>query len=102
MAGSREPRREQPRPRSHSSVAVSSSPGGADEEFLAERLATIPARGHPAIRHVRTRSLLDELDWRLDMGSGLTTAAERKFLDAIRDARRELTVDTLDYRVVRP
>jgi hypothetical protein len=63
---------------------------------------TVPAHGHPPIRHVRTRSLLDEIDWRLDMGSRLTTAAERKLLDAIRDARRELTVDALDYRVVRP
>jgi hypothetical protein len=67
-----------------------------------EKLVTVPGRGHPPIRHVRTRSLLDELDWRLDMGPGLTAAAERKFLDAIRDARRELTVDVLDYRVVRP
>jgi hypothetical protein len=63
---------------------------------------TVQGRGHPPIRHVRTRSLLDELDWRLDVGPGLTTAAERKFLDAIREARRELTVDVLDYRVVRP
>jgi hypothetical protein len=63
---------------------------------------TVPGRGHPPIRHVRTRSLLDELAWRLDMGPGLTAAAERKFLDAIREARRELTVDVLDYRVVRP
>jgi hypothetical protein len=69
---------------------------------LAEDLVTVPGHGHPPIRHVRTRSLLDELDWRLDMGPGLTAAAERKFLDAIRDARRELTVDALDYRVVRP
>jgi hypothetical protein len=63
---------------------------------------TVQGRGHPPIRHVRTRSLLDELDWRLDMGPGLTVGAERKFLDAIREARRELTVDVLDYRVVRP
>jgi hypothetical protein len=102
MAGSRKPRWEQPRPRSNSSVVVSSSPGGGDGESLAEELVTVPARGHPPIRHVRTRSLLDELEWRLDMGPRLTTAAERKFLDAIRDARRELTVDVLDYRVVRP
>lgn len=81
---------------------VSSSPASGDSESLAEELVTVPARGHPPIHHVRTRSLLDELDWRLDMGSGLTTAAERKFLDAIRDARRELTLDVLDYRVVRP
>lgn len=63
---------------------------------------TVPGLGHPPIRHVRTRSLLDELDWRLEMGPGLTAAAERKFLDAIRDARRELAIDALDYRVVRP
>jgi hypothetical protein len=103
MAGSRKPRWEQPRARSHLSVVVSSPPEEAgDEESLAEELVTVPGHGHPPIRHVRTRSLLDELDWRLDMGPGLTAAAERKFLDAIRDARRELTVDALDYRVVRP
>jgi hypothetical protein len=72
------------------------------DESLAEELVTVPGRGHPPIRHVRTRSLLDEIDWRLDMGSRLTAAAERKLLDAIREARRELTVDALDYRVVRP
>lgn len=73
-----------------------------DSESLAEELVTAPARGHPPIHHVRTRSLLDELEWRLDVGPGLTTAAERNLIDAIRDARRELTVDLLDYRVVRP
>ena len=72
------------------------------DDSLAEELVTVPAHGHPPIRHVRTRSLLDEIEWRLDMGSRLTAAAERKLLDAIRDARRELTVDALDYRVVRP
>jgi hypothetical protein len=100
MAGSRKPRWERPR----LSVVVSSPPGvaGDDESLGPEELVTVPGHGHPPIRHVRTRSLLDELDWRLDMGPGLTAAAERKFLDAIRDARRELTVDALDYRVVRP
>ena len=99
--GSRKPRWEQARPRSNSSRRVS-SPRSGDNESLAEELETVPARGHPPIRHVRTRSLLDELEWRLDVGPGLTTAAERNFLDAIRDARRELTVELLDYRVVRP
>jgi hypothetical protein len=75
---------------------------GRARASLAEELVTVPGHGHPPIRHVRTRSLLDELDWRLDIGPGLTAAAERKFLDAIRDARRELMVDALDYRVVRP
>jgi|Tabmets5t2r1_1033131.scaffolds.fasta_scaffold01533_6 hypothetical protein len=81
---------------------VKGARSGDDDESLAGELMTLPGRGHPPIRHVRTRSLLDELDWRLDMGPGLTSAAERKFLEAIRDARRELTVDALDYRVVRP
>jgi hypothetical protein len=101
MAGSRKQGWEQSRPRTHSPVAASGSPGG-DDESLAQELVPVPGRGHLPIRHVRTRSLLDELDWRLDIGPGRTTAAERKFLDAIRDARRELTVDVLDYRVVRP
>ena len=72
------------------------------DESLAEELVTVPAHGHRPIRHVRTRSLLDELDWRLDRRPGLTTVAERKILDAIREARCELTVDALDYRVVHP
>ena len=84
-------------------MVVSSPPGVAgDEESQAEEPVTVPGHGHPPIRHVRTRSLLDELDWRLNMGPGLTAAAERKFLDAIRDARRELRVDVLDYRLVHP
>jgi hypothetical protein len=103
MAGSRKSRWEQTRPRSHLTVVVSNPPGVAvDEESLAEEPVTVTGHGHPPIRHVRTRSLLDELDWRLDRGPGLTTAAERKFLDVIREARRELTVDVLDYRVVHP
>src|SRR5262245_50211302 len=48
-----------------------------DSESLAEELVTGPARGHPPIPHVRTRSLLDGLEWRLDVGPGLATAAER-------------------------
>jgi hypothetical protein len=97
MAGSRSPRWEQRRPRSHLSVVVSSPAGVAgDEESLAEEPVTVPGYGHLPIRHVPTRSLLDELDWRLDRGPGLTAAAERKFLDAIRDARREFTVDGTD------
>jgi hypothetical protein len=72
------------------------------DESLAEELVTVPAHGHPPIRHVRTRSLLDELDWRLDVIPGLTTVAEREFIDAIRKARSDLTVDALDYRVVLP
>ena len=72
------------------------------DESLAEEIVTVPRHGHTPIRHVRTRSLLDELDWRLEMGPGLIDAAERKFLDAIRDARREIAIDALDYRVVRP
>ena len=89
-------------PRSSVVGGVKAAGRSRGDESLAEELVTVPAHGHPPIRHVRTRSLLDEIDWRLDMGSRLTTVAERKLLDAIRDARRELTVDALDYRVVRP